>query len=421
MAMTDLNGSQEEGSGISSTHAGSNKKACEKIDRVEYQPEDREKQEKIISRTIDRRMMPLFCLFYFMDFLDRANIGNASLAGIQEDLQLIFEVPSNIILKRLGATYWLSSIMLVWGGTTLGMAFVKNFRSLLACRLILGAAESGYVPGIIYVMSKVYKPHDFTRRLAILLCMTAVSSIVSGPIAYGTSFLDGRNDINGWQYLFIVEGAPTVFFGILSFFCLFDDIDQVSWLTDEQKALHKSYTQGPEVHKTVKIRTVFWAIVDWKTVLFSICYIISSINFISYQVFAPIIIDGFGFPVLTSQLLSAPPSVVFAFSILVGGYLTEKYENKRGILITIGFVIAAIGYLLLRILEDRWAKYGSLFIVPLGIGLQFAANVGWSAVNYPDLDTRAIAVAVIIMFGSAGGVIASYLYPSVDKPYYSAY
>ncbi|KAG1471692.1 hypothetical protein G6F56_001978 [Rhizopus delemar] len=334
-------------------------------------------------------------------------------------MQLIFEVPSNIILKRLGATYWLSSIMLVWGGTTLGMAFVKNFQGLLACRLILGAAESGYVPGIIYVMSKVYKPHEFTRRLALLLCMTAVSSIVSGPIAYGTSFLDGRNGINGWQYLFIVEGAPTIFLGILSFFCLFDDIDQVSWLTDEQKALHKSYTQGPEVHKTVTIKTVFWAIVDWKTVMFSVCYIISSINFISYQVFAPIIIDGFGFPVLTSQLLSAPPSVAFAFSILVGGYLTDKYKNKRGILIAIGFVIAAIGYLLLRILEDRWAKYGSLFIVPLGVGLQFAANVGWSAVNYPDLDTRAVAVAVIIMFGSAGGVIASYLYPSDDKPYYS--
>lgn len=154
------------------------------------------------------------------------------------------------------------------------------------------AAESGYVPGIIYVMSKVYKPHEFTRRLALLLCMTAVSSIVSGPIAYGTSFLDGRNGINGWQYLFIVEGAPTIFLGILSFFCLFDDIDQVSWLTDEQKALHKSYTQGPEVHKTVTIKTVFWAIVDWKTVMFSVCYIISSINFISYQVFAPIIIDG---------------------------------------------------------------------------------------------------------------------------------
>ncbi|CAO3666027.1 unnamed protein product [Rhizopus microsporus] len=397
--------------------------------------DDTEKEEKNITRIIDKRMMPLFCIFYFVDFLDRANIGNASLAGIQVDLNLtpkqlsmaisafyityiIFEVPSNIILKRTNAVMWLSFIMFVWGFVTLIMAFAKNFQSLLICRLFLGAAESGYIPGILYLMSKVYKPRQFTLRVAVMLCMSSISGVVSGPIAYGTSFLEGQKGLHGWQYLFILEGVPTICLSVISYFYLFDDVQHVPWLTDEQKALHKSYTQTESTNAQVNVKTVIKACADWKTILFAIVYMLNAINFTSYQVFTPIIIDGFGFPVLTSQLLSAPPSAVQAFAILLGGYLTDRYNNKRGIVMASGFAIGAFGFLLLKVLEDRWAKYGALFIIPFGVGLQSSATVGWSAVNFPNLEIRAVAVAVVVMVGCTGGVIASYIYPLSDGPYY---
>ncbi|KAG0739624.1 hypothetical protein G6F57_011692 [Rhizopus arrhizus] len=383
---------------------------------------DKKREQKLIARTIDRHIMPLFCVFYFIDFLDRTNIGNASLGGIKNDLNLtseqlslaisaffitylIFEVPSNIALKRTTATFWLSFIMLVWGIVTLCMAFTKNFQSLLVCRLLLGAAESGYVPGILYVLSKLYRPDEFSKRVAVLLCMTALSGVVSGPIAYGTSFLEGRKGLHGWQYLFIIEGVPTICLGIISYIFLFDNIEQVSWLTDDQKAIHKSHIQIPEAHIHVDVRTIIKAILDWKTIMFSLCYFLCGINLISFQIFTPIIVNGFGFSVLNSQLLSAPPSVMLAAATYLGGYLTDKHKNKRGIIIAIGFLVTAIGFMLLRILEDRWAKYGSLFVIPFGVGVQFAANVGWSAINFPILDIRAVAVAIIIMFGSGGGVL----------------
>ncbi|RCH79342.1 hypothetical protein CU098_004480, partial [Rhizopus stolonifer] len=330
---------------------------------------------------------------------------------------ILFEVPSNIILKRTDAVKWLSFIMFAWGLTTLVMAFSHDFAALFACRLLLG----GFIPGILYLLSKSYKPNQVTWRVAIFVSMASVSGIVSGPIAYATSYLDGQHDLNSWQYLFIIEGAPTICLSVVAYFYLFDDISKVSWLTPHQKEVHRSSMETEETHAVVSIRTVIKACFDWKTCLFSLTYILSATIFTSYQVFLPIIIDGFGFPVLTSQLLSAPPNAVQAFGTLLGGYITDSLKNKRGAVMATGFFISALGFLLLGTLEHRWAKYGSLFIIPLGVGLQNAANISWSAVNFPVLEVRAVAVAVVVMVGNVGGVIASYLYPMNDKPQYGKY
>lgn len=122
--------------------------------------------------------------------------------------------------------------------------------------------------------------------------MTALSGVVSGPIAYGTSFLEGRKGLHGWQYLFIIEGVPTICLGIISYIFLFDNIEQVSWLTDDQKAIHKSHIQIPEAHIHVDVRTIIKAILDWKTIMFSLCYFLCGINLISFQIFTPIIVNG---------------------------------------------------------------------------------------------------------------------------------
>ncbi|KAI9273521.1 major facilitator superfamily domain-containing protein [Helicostylum pulchrum] len=396
---------------------------------------DREAEEKKILKQLDCRMLPLFCIFYFVDFLDRANIGNATLAGIQDDLHLtpgqlsmaisgfyityiIFEVPSNVVLKRINAVMWLSLIMLVWGIMTIVIAFVTDFTGLMVCRLLLGAAESGYVPGILYMMSKVYRPREFGLRLAFLLCMSSLSGIVSGPIAYGTSFLEGHGGLHGWQYLFIIEGIPTVILSVVSYFYLFDDVQTVPWLTSTQKALHKHYTNGSDTEVPVTVKSFKKACYDWKTGLFAIVYFLNATSLVSYQVFTPTIIDGFGFPVLTSQLLSAPPNVMQTIMTLLGGYLTDRYSNKRGRLMGAGFAMAALGYLLLIVLESRWGRYGSLFIIASGLGLQAPANVGWSAINFPKLEVRVIAVAVVVMIGNSGGIVSSYLYPLSDGPHF---
>ncbi|KAI9263090.1 major facilitator superfamily domain-containing protein [Sporodiniella umbellata] len=345
------------------------------LDNMKETSNDKLKLElQKITRIIDLRLMPLICVFYFMDYLDRANMGNASLAGIQDDLKLtsiqfslavsgfyityiLFEVPSNIILKRTGAVKWLSFIIFVWGVTTLAMSFTRDFAGLFTCRLFLGASESGFIPGILFLLSKVYKPNQITWRTAIFLCMASVSGIVSGPIAYATSFLDGDRGLKSWQYLFIIEGVPTICLSAISYFYLFDDISQVSWLTQEQKDIHQSQVETNRTHSKASIRTIIKACLDWKTFMFASTYCLSSTISTSYQVFAPIIIDGFGFPVLTSQLLTAPPHALQVFIILFGGYMADKLKNIRGKLMAVGFFTTSLGYILLQVIENRWGKF----------------------------------------------------------------
>lgn len=204
----------------------------------------------------------------------------------------------------------------------------------------------------------MYKPSQFTLRVAILLCMTSLSGIVSGPIAYGTAFLEGQRGLHGWQYLFILEGVPTIILSVISYFYLFDDISTVSWLTDAQKALYREYTNAQKEEVPITAKGVIKATFDIKTILFSITFFVSAVNHVSHTVFCPVIIDGFGFSVLTSQLLSAPPNILQVVAIILGGYLTDKY-NKRGYVLAIGFSIASIGYILLLVLNDRWGKIGT--------------------------------------------------------------
>ncbi|KAL7321203.1 hypothetical protein PS15m_000998 [Mucor circinelloides] len=395
--------------------------------------------EKKLVRTLDIRIMPLFCLFYFADFLDRANIGNATLAGLQTDLgmttyelstaisaffitYIIFEVPSNVVLKRTNAAMWLSFIMLVWGIATLLTAFVTNFTGLLIARLVLGAAESGYIPGIMFLLSKVYTPQEFSLRVSILLTMATLSGLLSGPLTYGMSYLDGRNGLHDWQYLFIVEGAPTVALAIVSYFFLFDDLQNVKWLSTEQKVLQANrmtiHQNTDTDQEAVSIQTFKDVFMDWKTWAFALVFLLNSINVTSITVFAPTLIDGFGFDPKTSQLLTAPPCAIATIGVLTGGYLAGRY-NRRSPLLVIGSITIAIGYTCLLFLTNKWALYCTLFLIPAGMGMQAAAAIGWSAINYHDLNVRAVAVASVLMVGNVGSIIAAYLFRSQDAPRYA--
>ncbi|KAI7904083.1 major facilitator superfamily domain-containing protein [Cokeromyces recurvatus] len=411
---------KDDDSGFSYSSLSSNQSHSNNGDKA-INPHYNEQEKKLV-RKLDLRIMPLFCLFYFADILDRANIGNATLAGLQTDLKMssselsttisaffityiIFEIPSNIILKKVNAAKWLSFIMLVWGLATLLAAFVTNFTGLLIVRLILGAAESGYIPGILFLMSQFYTPKEYGFRVSILLTMATLSGLLSGPLMYAMSYFDGKHGLHDWQYLFIFEGIPTILLSFISYIFLFDDLQKVKWLSDEQKLLQTIRMTTHQkldlqaVNSTVNLTTFKIVLFDWKTWAFAFVFLLNSINMTSITVFAPTLIDGFGFTTLNSQLLTAPPCAVATVSVLLGGYLTGRY-NKRSPLLFAGSIIIAIGYLCLLILRDKLALYGTLFLIPTGIGIQAAAAIGWSAINYPDLTVRAIAVAFVLMIGN---------------------
>lgn len=226
----------------------------------------------------------------------------------------------------------------------------NKVKSILTFSILLlsRASESGYIPGILFLLTRIYKPQELGFRVSILICTGALSGMASGPIAYAASMMPATYQ-RPWQYLFIMEGAPTVVLALISYWLLFDDLDEVRWLSNDLKAVQRARMapfQSLNAHTSVKAG-LRGALVDWKTWMFSLIHLLTSINITSLSVFAPFLIHGLGFPVLQAQLLTAPPCVVAAIAMLVCGVLADKLFHKRALIVGIGSLLIAFGYCLL--------------------------------------------------------------------------
>ena len=203
-------------------------------------------------RTISWRLIPFLVLAYFFSYLDRVNLGFAALtmnadlkftplifawgAGIFFIGYFIFEVPSNLALEKFGASRWIARIMVTWGIISALMATVSGEMSFYVLRFLLGVAEAGFFPGIILYLTYWYPAEYRARFLAAFAIAVPVSTVIGAPISGLLLGLDGMMGLRGWQWLFILEGIPSVLLGIVTWFYLTDRPEKADWLTKDQKA-----------------------------------------------------------------------------------------------------------------------------------------------------------------------------------------
>ena len=177
--------------------------------------------EKKVMRKVDRVLVPWLWLIFLCNFIDRVNIGNARLQGLEKDLGLvgnqyniclliffvpyiIFEVPSNLIIKKLRPSIWLSSLLIIWGGITIGQAFAGSFAGLVVCRMLLGFAEAGLFPGCVYLLSMYYKRWELQQRIVWFFSASIIAGSFGGLLAYAIAKMAGMRGINGWSWIFII-------------------------------------------------------------------------------------------------------------------------------------------------------------------------------------------------------------------------
>lgn len=203
-------------------------------------------------RAISWRLIPFLVLAYFFSYLDRVNLGFAALtmnaelkftplifawgAGIFFIGYFIFEVPSNLALEKFGASRWIARIMVTWGIISALMCLVSGELSFYVLRFLLGVAEAGFFPGIILYLTYWYPAEYRARFLAAFAIAVPVSTVIGAPISGLLLGLDGAMGLKGWQWLFIIEGIPSVLLGIVTWFYLTDKPEKADWLTAEQKA-----------------------------------------------------------------------------------------------------------------------------------------------------------------------------------------
>ena len=199
-----------------------------------------------------RRLLPFLFLLYVVCFLDRVNVGFAALqmnhdlgfspavygfgAGIFFLGYVLFEVPSNLILARMGARVWIARIMITWGLVAAAMMFVRGPLSLYGLRFLLGVAEAGFFPGIIYYLSGWFPAAQRARAVARFMIAIPLSGVLGGPLSGALLGLDGRLGLAGWQWLFLLEGLPAVVLGFVVLRYLTDRPEEAAWLTPAQRA-----------------------------------------------------------------------------------------------------------------------------------------------------------------------------------------
>ena len=201
---------------------------------------------------ITRRLLPFLMLLYLVAYIDRANISVAALlmnadlrlsaemyglgAGLFYITYIIFEVPSNLILARVGARRWIARIMVTWGLVACGMAFINTAGQLYGMRLLLGAAEAGFTPGIIYYLSRWFPSSNRARAMSFFYIAAALASVLGLPLSGALLKLDGLLGLAGWRWLYFVEGVPAVVLGFVVLRYLPDTPREARWLSGEQHA-----------------------------------------------------------------------------------------------------------------------------------------------------------------------------------------
>ncbi|EXL95901.1 major facilitator superfamily domain-containing protein [Fusarium oxysporum II5] len=288
-------------------------------------PEDAEfmrgyegKTGKKVVKKIDFRLLPIMAVLYLLAHIDRGNIGNAKIEGMDKDLDLvgnqyniastIFFVPSNIVLKKVRASIWLSFLVICWGTVMTCMRVVQNFQGLVACRVILGVFEAGFFPGAVFIDSSWYPRYELQQRRAIFYTASAFSGAISGLLAFGIACLDGARGTAGWRWIFLIEGAVTVAAGLVMPLLIIDTPERVKWLSDDEKRyvdlrlrLSGARSNTEEGDK-FSWKLLFKTMVDWKVLLGIILAWANSVPNAAFKFTMPQIIKQLGFSTAQSQL-----------------------------------------------------------------------------------------------------------------------
>ncbi|OAL73143.1 hypothetical protein A7D00_2916 [Trichophyton violaceum] len=406
-----------------------------------YSPEE----AKRILRKVDYRLIPLLTLLYLLAFIDRGNIANAKIAGLERDLHLVgyqynialtlffvpyglFEVPSNIILKILRPSVWIAIMMLGWGTVTTLLGVVQSYQGLLIARFFLGVAESGFFPAATYLLTIWYKRYEVQHRMAIFYGSASLSGAFSGLLAFAIQKMHGIANLAGWRWIFILEGFLPVAFSIVIWFILPDSPERAKFLTKEEKefiinrlSLETGSGQG-RVTNNDKItpRHVLAAFKEWKIYCAILMFWANTIGVYGFTATVPTVINDLGYTAAQAQLLTIPIYVVATIGILVFAYLSDRYEQRTPFIIA-GNTIALLGFAAqLAIPHPRYPglTYGMLFLVASGLYSAFTPVLCLVANNLAPSSKRAVGMAILISIGNWGGIAGSNIYLVKEKPKY---
>lgn len=306
--------------------------------------------ESRVVKKVARRIIPFLGLAYFVNYLDRTNIGLAKLTmsdelGLTETMfglasglffigYLLFEVPSNLALHKFGARRWIARIMLTWGIIAAAMAFVPTAEWLYGLRVLLGIAEAGFFPGVLLYMTMWFPRAYRVRLMGLFLLALPISSALGAPLSSAIiQYWDGLFGLSGWRVMFLVEGIPAVLLAFVTWFYLTDRPSQATWLDDDEKAWLTAELESEDSAKGGHISgSVKRALRDVRVWMLGLVYFGITYGLYSLSFFLPSIVAGFkqtfdtDFSLVTTGLIVAIPFAIGALAMV----MWSRHSDRTG-------------------------------------------------------------------------------------------
>jgi ACS family tartrate transporter-like MFS transporter len=378
-----------------------------------------------VPGTIDRvirRLVPFIFICYVVAYIDRVNIGFAA-ADLQKDLDLsdwayglgaglfflgyfLFEIPSNLILERVGARRWIARIMIVWGLVSMGTMFITGTTSFYIARVLLGVAEAGFFPGVVLYLTYWVPATDRARANALFMTAAPIAMIVGAPVSAALLALDGWFGLRGWQWLFLIEGLPAVLLGIVTLWYLTDRPEQATWLSPaerewlsgemaRERAARVHHQHGSEIRSLLTGRV--WVL--------STAYFLNAL--VTYGVFLwlpRILRDASGFSGLRLSAITAIPFVAALVAMVLIGRHSDRTGERKWHVVACALTAAA-GLLLATAFQASWPLIVLSFTLSQ-IGQRSVMSVFWAIPPIFLGGTAAAAgIAMINAIGNLGGAV----------------
>ncbi len=330
---------------------------------------------------VTRRLIPFLFLLYVVAWLDRVNVGFAALQ-MNEDLRFssavfgigsgifflgycLLEIPSNLVLERVGARLWITRIMITWGLISAAMMFVRTPLIFYLLRFLLGAAEAGFFPGVIYYLGLWYPSRRRARAIAAFMTAVPVTTVLGAPLSGALLELNGVWGLKGWQWLFLLEGLPAVLLGVVVFFYLTDRPETARWLTPAERDWLASQlaAERSTALQRQHIRAAFTDLTVWKL---GVIFLLVAAGFYGYSFWAPLIIKSLtGMSDLAVGLLLGAISAVTIPGMLLNSYFSDR-SGDRAWHIAGPLMVMGLGLIGCALLRQPVAAIVALALIPLG-------------------------------------------------------
>jgi ACS family tartrate transporter-like MFS transporter len=381
---------------------------------------------RALYRRITWRLIPYLFLLYIVAYVDRVNVGFAAM-DMKRQLNFsdavygtgaamfflgyaLFDIPSNLVMRRFGTRLWIARIMITWGAIAALMMFVSSARSFYIMRFLLGVAEAGFIPGMLLYLTYWFPSHERARAVAKFMTASSLAGVVGGPLSSVLLKLDGVAGLQGWQWLFVAEGIPTVLLGISVLFVLKDGPEEAPWLSsDERLWLAGELERDRVLYGATKHHALSDAFRMPAVWMLAGVYVVIQIGVYTVNLWMPLILNGLGGGYDASLIArySTVPYLLAALFTVVMGWSSDRTNERRGHL-AVCMALAAAGF--------AWAAVAQS--VPVALCAMSIAAMGlWSTMGpFWALMTRTVAgaaaaggVAMITTLGGLGGFAGPYV------------